>query len=80
MYELYLKYLNMIAITASDQDERLTGKEVNRVIATPNVGPIRNAVKETNGYLLCARINMERCISSKNCMEKFVFHFFRERT
>lgn len=60
MYELYLKYLNMIAITASDQDERLTGKEVNRVIATPNVGPIRNAVKETNSYLLCARINMER--------------------
>ena len=50
----------MIAITASDQDERLTGKEVNRVTATPNVGPIRNAVKETNSYLLCARINMER--------------------
>ena len=38
MYELYLKYLKMIDITMPDQDKSLTGKEVNRIIATLNVG------------------------------------------
>ena len=38
MYELYLKYLKMIDVTMPDQDKRLTGKEVNRIIATLNAG------------------------------------------
>ena len=38
MYELYLKYLKIIDITMPDQDKRLAGKEVNRIIATLNVG------------------------------------------
>ena len=80
MYELYLKYLKMIDVTMPDQDKRLTGKEVNRIIATLNAGTRWDAVKETKIYLMCARINMESWISSKNYSEKFVFHFFPERT